>query len=117
MGRRARVIRWRSSGATPTAISRSTSSASAELASRPCAFEIDQPGPQQWKRQSLVDLGFGVPLLRLVPVDFERGDLWLEPLAASGFDAKQPAFVASTDVSMFLLDEMLALARETASAT
>ena len=24
-------------------------------------FEIDQPGPQAWKRQRLVQLGYGVP--------------------------------------------------------
>ena len=46
-----------------------------ELASRLLVFEIDQPGPQEWKRQRLVDLGFGIPsFLRFVPVDFEVGD-------------------------------------------
>ena len=59
-----------------------------ELAARLRVFEIDQPGPQAWKRQRLVDLGFGVPAwLRLVPVDFEAGDAWWERLAAAGFDA------------------------------
>src|SRR3954469_12723853 len=29
-----------------------------ELASRLAVFEIDQPGPQAWKRQRLVELGF-----------------------------------------------------------
>src|SRR5215813_5987764 len=32
-----------------------------ELASRLLVFEIDQPGPQAWKRQRLVDLGLGIP--------------------------------------------------------
>lgn len=32
-----------------------------ELASRLRIFEIDQPGPQEWKRQRLVALGLGVP--------------------------------------------------------
>jgi methyltransferase (TIGR00027 family) len=31
-----------------------------ELASRLTVFEIDQPGPQAWKRQRLLDLGLGV---------------------------------------------------------
>src|SRR3954468_15731628 len=47
----------------------------ADLGSRLLVFEVDRPGPQAWKRQRLVDLGFGVPsFLRLVPVDFEAGD-------------------------------------------
>jgi methyltransferase (TIGR00027 family) len=74
-----------------------------DLAAQPRVFEIDQPGPQAWKRQRLVELGFGIPpFLRLVPVDFEVGDGWLERLLASGFDAKQPAIVASGGVSMYL---------------
>ena len=32
-----------------------------ELASRLRVFEIDRPGPQAWKRQRLIELGFGVP--------------------------------------------------------
>src|SRR5882757_109930 len=32
-----------------------------EFASRMLVFEIDRPGPQEWKRQRLVDLGFGIP--------------------------------------------------------
>lgn len=77
-----------------------------ELASRMVVFEIDQPGPQAWKRQRLVELGLGVPpYLRLVPVDFEAGDAWPERLAASGFDAGRSAVVASTGVSMYLTKE------------
>src|SRR5262245_13280469 len=30
-------------------------------ASRLLVFEIDRPGPQAWKRQRLIDLGFGIP--------------------------------------------------------
>jgi methyltransferase (TIGR00027 family) len=79
-----------------------------ELASRMLVFEIDQPGPQAWKRQRLIDLGFGIPsFLRLVPVDFEAGDAWWEQLAASGFDSKCPAIVASTGVSMYLTKEAI----------
>lgn len=73
------------------------------LASRLLVFEIDQPRPQAWKRQRLLDLGLGIPpFLRLVPVDFETGEAWRERLAAAGFDAGRPAVVASTGVSMYL---------------
>src|SRR5213079_708692 len=80
-----------------------------ELASRLLVFEIDQPGPQAWKRQRLIELGFGIPpFLKLVPVDFEAGDAWWERLAASGFDAGRPAVVASTGVSMYLTRDAIA---------
>jgi methyltransferase (TIGR00027 family) len=72
-------------------------------------FEVDQPGPQAWKRQRLVELGLGVPDgLTLVPVDFEAhepGGSWWERLAAAGFDPARPAVVASTGVSMYLSQE------------
>lgn len=74
-----------------------------ELASRMRVFEIDQPGPQAWKRQRLMETGYGIPpYLQLVPVDFEAGDAWWERLAAAGFDASKPAVVASAGVSMYL---------------
>lgn len=77
-----------------------------ELASHLLVFEIDQPGPQEWKRQRLVALGFGVPsFLRFVPVDFEAGDAWWERLVASGFESQRPAVVASTGVSMYLTED------------
>lgn len=80
-----------------------------DLASRLRIFEIDPPGPQAWKRQRLVGLGFGIPdFLKLVPVDFEAGDAWWERLQASGFDPGQPAVVASTGVSMYLTREAVA---------
>src|SRR5205085_2038507 len=70
-----------------------------EIASRLRIFEVDRPGPQAWKRQRLIELGFGIPeRLRLVPVDFEAGDDWWQGLAVAGFDIGQPAFGASTDV-------------------
>ncbi|HVX64190.1 MAG TPA: class I SAM-dependent methyltransferase [Pirellulales bacterium] len=82
-----------------------------ELASRMLIFEIDQPGPQQWKRQRLIDLGFGIPpFLRFVPVDFEAGDAWRDQLTAAGFDAGRPAVVASTGVSMYLTKDAIARA-------
>ncbi len=77
-----------------------------EIASRLRVFEVDQPGPQAWKRRRLIELGFGVPeWLRLVPVDFEAGESLWEELAAAGFDAVRPAVVVSTGVSMYLTKE------------
>ena len=88
-----------------------------EIASRLCVFEIDKPGPQAWKRQRLIELGFGVPeWLRLVPVDFEAGETWWQHLAAAGFDARQSAVVASTGVSMYLTkDAIAAMLRQVAA--
>lgn len=81
----------------------------ATLASRLRVFEIDEPETQAWKARRLVELGLGVPsFLHLVPVDFERGQPWLSQLSAAGFDAKQPAVVASTGVSMYLTRSALA---------
>jgi methyltransferase (TIGR00027 family) len=74
-----------------------------DLASHMQVFEIDQPGPQAWKRRRLVELDFGIPpFLHLVPVDFEAGDSWWERLTAAGFDAARPAVVAAAGVSMYL---------------
>src|SRR3954451_10352372 len=65
-----------------------------EVASRLSVFEIDQPGTQAWKRQRLVETGYGVPAsLKLVPVDFEAGESWRQKLLAAGFDAGRPAVV------------------------
>lgn len=78
------------------------------LASQLRIFELDQPESHEWKRQRLLATGFGVAdHLKLVPVDFEAGDNWLERLAASGFDAKRPAVVTSTGVSMYLTREAI----------
>jgi len=88
-----------------------------ELASRLRVSEIDQPGPQAWKRRRLADLGLGIPpYLRFVPVDFEAGDAWWERLAASGFDPALRTVVASTGVSMYLTrDAITATLRRIAS--
>jgi methyltransferase (TIGR00027 family) len=80
-----------------------------EVASRLRLFEVDRPGPQEWKRQRLIEFGFGVPeWLRFVPVDFEAGASWWEQLESSGFRRDQPAVVASTGVSMYLTKEAVA---------
>ncbi|MFC5474144.1 class I SAM-dependent methyltransferase [Paraherbaspirillum soli] len=74
-----------------------------QIASRLKVFEVDQPGPQAWKRQRLIELGFGVPdWLRFVPVDFEAGAAWRDELVTAGFDDSKPAIVVSTGVSMYL---------------
>jgi methyltransferase (TIGR00027 family) len=88
-----------------------------EVASRLSVFEIDQPGTQAWKRQRLVETGYGVPAsLKLVPVDFEAGESWRQKLLAAGFDAGRPAVVTSTGVSMYLTREaIMALLREVAA--
>ncbi len=77
-----------------------------ELASRLHVFEVDRPGPQTWKRQRLLELGFGIPAwLHLVPVDFEATESWWQALANAGFAMDQPAVVASTGVTMYLTRE------------
>jgi methyltransferase (TIGR00027 family) len=80
-----------------------------ELASRLRVFEVDQPGPQAWKRRRLIELGFGIPdWLRLAPVDFEASGSWWQQLAAAGFNPGQPAVVASTGVTMYLTKDATA---------
>jgi methyltransferase (TIGR00027 family) len=77
-----------------------------DIATRLTVFEVDQPGPQAWKRRRLMELGFGIPeWLRLVPVDFEAGGSWWDQLPAAGFDPSQPAIVVSAGVSMYLTKE------------
>jgi methyltransferase (TIGR00027 family) len=74
-----------------------------EIASRLQVFEVDQPAPQVWKGQRLIELGLGIPeWLHLVPVDLEAGSSWWQVLADAGFDASQPAVVVSTGVTMYL---------------
>lgn len=80
-----------------------------QIASGLRIFEVDQPGPQEWKQQRLIELGFGIPeWLRFVPVDFEAGSSWWEQLKTVGFDASQPTVVASTGVSMYLTKDAIA---------
>lgn len=88
----------------------------ADTAASVRVFEVDQPGPQAWKRHRLVELGFGTPeWLKFVPVDFEAGQSWWNELLAAGFDVSRPAVVASTGVSMYLgRDANIALLRQVA---
>lgn len=88
-----------------------------DMASGLRIFEVDQPGPQAWKRERLIELGFGIPdWLRFVPVDFEAGGSWRDGLASAGFDASKPAIVVSTGVSMYLSKEANAATLRQASA-
>ncbi|MEU6668570.1 class I SAM-dependent methyltransferase [Streptomyces sp. NPDC046727] len=78
-----------------------------EIAAGLRVFEADRPGPQEWKRRRLTELGYDIPdRLRLVPVDFE-GDWWGQLLAA-GFDPDRPAVVACTGVTMYLTRDAIA---------
>jgi methyltransferase (TIGR00027 family) len=80
-----------------------------EIASRLNVFEVDRPDAQAWKRQRLIELGFGIPdWLRLVGVEFDPGDAWRRRLAEAGFDSGKPAVVSSTGVSMYLTKEAIA---------
>jgi methyltransferase (TIGR00027 family) len=77
-----------------------------DIAARLTVFEVDQPGPQAWKRERLDALGYGVPGgLRLVPVDFEAGESWWTRIVDEGFATEKPAVIASTGVSMYLTRE------------
>jgi methyltransferase (TIGR00027 family) len=87
-----------------------------EIASALTVFEVDQPNPQEWKRQRLDELGFGTPdWLRFVPVNFEV-DSWWERLLDNGFDTRRPAVVASLGVSMYLTREATAATLSQTSA-
>ena len=70
-------------------------------------FEIDQPETLAWKRQRLIQLGFGIPeYLHFVAVDFEIASWWNELLKA-GFDHGKPAVVVCTGVSLYLTKEAI----------
>jgi methyltransferase (TIGR00027 family) len=88
-----------------------------DIASQLRVFEVDQPGPQRWKRERLIESGRGIPAwLHLVPVDFEAGQSWWEALVDAGFDTRKPAVVVSTGVSMYLSHEAnLATLRQVAA--
>jgi methyltransferase (TIGR00027 family) len=79
------------------------------VAARLRVFEVDQPGPQAWKRRRLIELGYGIPdWLRLVPTDFEAGESWRARLTTAGFDPGEPTVVVSTGVSMYLTKDATA---------
>ncbi|MBK9206208.1 MAG: class I SAM-dependent methyltransferase [Candidatus Obscuribacter sp.] len=88
-----------------------------EIASHLKVFEVDQAGPQKWKAQRLIELGYGIPeWLRFVPVDFEVSGDWWQNLIQAGFDINAPAVVTSTGVSMYLtVDAISAMMRQVAT--
>lgn len=74
-----------------------------DLACQLTVFEVDQPGPQAWKRQRLTALGYDTPgWLRFVPVNFETSHSWWDQLIDAGFSVEHPAVVASMGVFMYL---------------
>jgi methyltransferase (TIGR00027 family) len=78
-------------------------------ASRLTVFEVDRPEHQAWKRQRLIETGFGLPeWLHLVAVDFEGNETWWDRLADAGLDAARPAVFACAGVSMYLTREAVA---------
>lgn len=77
-----------------------------DLAAKIQVFEIDKPETQEWKRQRLMNTGYGISNnLHLVPVDFEAGESWREKLVRHGFKENQPAVIVSTGVAMYLTRE------------
>src|SRR5581483_9689401 len=81
----------------------------ADVAKTMRIFEVDQPGPQAWKRARLEALGFGVPEhLKLVPINFETARSWRDGLTTAGFDPTQPAVIVSTGVTMYLTKQATA---------
>jgi methyltransferase (TIGR00027 family) len=71
-------------------------------------FEVDAPAAQAWKRERLDELGLLDPeRLRLVPVDFEAGESWLDKVVAAGLDPAIPAVVSMLGVTMYLTREAI----------
>jgi methyltransferase (TIGR00027 family) len=68
-------------------------------------FEVDHPATQAWKRTCLEQAGVHVPdTVTFVRVDFENEEL-MARLAASGFDARAPAFCSWLGVVPYLTRE------------
>ena len=79
------------------------------IASDMQVYEVDRPGPQEWKLRRLAQLGYAIPeWLKFVPVDFEGGDDWVTQLTRAGFDRTRPAIVSALGVSMYLSREAIA---------
>lgn len=70
-------------------------------------YEIDQYSTIGWKRQRLLELGFGIPEhLHLVPVNFETS-LWSEALLNAGFQLSAPAIIVCAGVTLYLTKEAI----------
>lgn len=67
-----------------------------------CAFEVDHPATQSWKRRRLETIGVEVPSgISFVPVDFER-QAFRDELLDAGFDSGKSAVVSWIGVTMYL---------------
>lgn len=73
-----------------------------EFASKLKIFEIDRFEPQEWKKQRLIELGFGIPdNLIFVPDDFDK-ESWWDKLLSYGFEPSQTSVIVSTGVSPYI---------------
>lgn len=71
-------------------------------------FEVDAPATQAWKRARLTELGLlQTRRLRLVPVDFEAGESWLDKAISAGLDPALPTAVSMLGVTMYLTREAI----------
>ena len=88
-----------------------------DLGARLRVFEVEQPVTQAWKRSRLLELGYAIPdWLKLVPVDFEANESWLDQLTRAAFDPSARTLVASTGVAMYLTkDAVTAMLRQVAT--
>ena len=78
-----------------------------DIASKLQVYEIDQPGTQTWKKQRLIELGFGIPeWLHFVSVDFETSSWWKQ-LLKTGLDITKPAVITCTGVSLYLTKDAI----------
>lgn len=76
-----------------------------EILSQVDIYEIDQPTTLAWKKEKLIENGYGIPKnLHLVPVDFENSSWWNE-LLNKGFDVSKKAVVSCTGVTLYLTKE------------
>lgn len=76
-----------------------------DLMNKISVYEIDQPGPQQWKINRLKEMHVDIPKnLHFVPVNFELEN-WVDKLASTEFDFSKPALIVSTGVTMYLSRE------------
>jgi len=80
-----------------------------DIAAKLQIYEIDQPNTQTWKKQRLIELGYGIPeWLHFVSVDFEASS-WLEKLLNAGFDIGKPAVIVCTGVTLYLTKDAIAM--------
>lgn len=70
-------------------------------------YEIDEPDTLAWKKEKLIENGYGVAdNLHFVPVDFEVSSWW-DKLLHKGFNINQPTFISCTGVTLYLTKEAI----------